>query len=126
MSYPEEEVAPWREEPTWRLVASLTASVTACVPVLMFSPTLARGLWTLATFTPKVPIRPMGLTGYLAISILAGCFISLPLSLLAWRLSRRPAAESAALVGLLAAMSPGFFLMLFLATVLIRGIELAP
>jgi len=56
------------------------------------------GLWSLATFTPQGPIRPMGLSFYLCASEFIGIVIGLPLYVLGRDLSRRPAAQYAAAV----------------------------
>jgi len=114
------------EEPSWRIVASLAASGAACALVLMFLGPTALGLWELATFTPTRPIRPMGLSVYMMGGGLVGVFIGAPLSLLALKLSQRPAAQTAAFAAYLVSALPGLCLMIFFAIILIRGIELAP
>lgn len=90
-------------ERPWRIAASLAASGAACPSVLKVWVPAALGLWELATFTPGGPIRPMGLVGHLVGGLFVGIFMGMPLSLLAFQLSRRPAAQAVAAVGVVVA-----------------------
>jgi hypothetical protein len=66
----------------------------------------------------------MGLAAALAVGALAG-FVGWPVSAWAFMLSKRPAPQTAALLGTIAALLPSLNFLLFWVIVAIRGIELA-
>lgn len=67
----------------------------------------------------------MGLVGLLVAGLFGGFVIAMPFSLLAYSLSRHPAAQTAAALALLVAQLPTLNFVLFFAIVFARGIELA-
>lgn len=121
---PNESVDSMHPEPPWRVVASLATSIVACVIGLRCWWPAVPGLWTLATFTPKGPIRPMGLTSDVMVGVFGG-FLAGILSGFALVLCIRPAAACGAILGMLAALLSMLNFVLFLVIVIVRSIELA-
>ena len=66
----------------------------------------------------------MGLAAGLLVGAFGGYFISTPRSLLANKLSGRPAAQTGSVLGMLAAVLPLLNFVLFFVIILVRGIEL--
>jgi hypothetical protein len=121
---PYESKVPARPERRRQLGASLVMSGLACVVGLVLWWQTAPGLWTLATFTPTRPVRPMGFTLALLVCMLGGLAAGIPLSAAAGAASNRPAARRLAVLGMLFSMLPALNFLLFFVIVFAREIEL--
>jgi hypothetical protein len=122
---PEAQTIPQPEERRWRSIVALICGLCGCLVGAASLLWAWPGLWTLLTFTPRGPIRPMGFFLGMAICVAVGALIGWPLSVACVSLSRRPSAQRLGAVGIVLSVSPALNFALLFLIVLLRRLSLA-
>lgn len=122
LTYESKPVLP--PEPAWRVAGSVCLGGLACAVGLWLWWQTAPGLWTLATFTPRGPIRPMGFVAGLVLFMICGPMAGVLLAMPAAEMSRRREARIVAALGMMACALPVLNVLVFFVILLVRGIEL--
>jgi hypothetical protein len=121
---PEAPTIPQPDERRWRSVVALILGLGGCLVGASSLLWAWPGLWTLLTFTPQGPIRPMGLVAGIFVCVAAGAFVGWPLSVACVSLSRRPSAQRLGAVGIALSISPALNIALLLLIVFLRRVPL--
>lgn len=118
---PEPGTIPQPEERRWRSVVAFILGLCGCLIGAASLLWAWPGLWTLLTFTPQGPIRPMGFVAGMAVCVAAGALIGWPLSVACVSLSARRFAQRLGAVGIALSIAPVLnFVLLFLIVVVRR------
>ncbi|HEV2296248.1 MAG TPA: hypothetical protein VGR35_20555 [Tepidisphaeraceae bacterium] len=121
---PEALTIPQPEERRWRSVVALILGLCGCLVGAASLLWAWPGLWTLLTFTPQGPIRPIGFVAGIAVCVAAGALIGWPLSVACVSLSRRPAAQRLGALGIALSISPALNFALLFFIVFLRRVPL--
>src|SRR4051794_12247837 len=105
------------KERPWRQVASIIAGTVACAINLFLWWWTAPGIWTLATFSPSGPIRPLGFFAALVLSCFGGLIAGCTIGGTAYAISKRPVAQLVAACGICTGFLPALNLVLFFVIV---------
>lgn len=112
------------DERRWRRVVALILGLCGCLVGATSLLWAWPGLWTLLTFTPQGPVRPMGFVAGIAVCVATGAFIGWPMSVACVTLSRRPFAQRLGAAGIVLSISPVLNFALMFLIVFVRGVPL--
>ncbi len=107
-----------------KFVASIIFGSTGSALGLWMWWQLAPGIWTLATFNPSGPIRPLGFMAALVLFMFGGGLNALLLGVPAGSLSKRRSAQIVATLAALSSALPFLNFVAFFVIIFVRRIQL--